>query len=214
MITDENTKIEILSQEEQELFEMFNIKLKKKHKKDKNKNLDCVKNIDDKIIETNIEVHNDLPSYTYVILLDRIYEELKNNDIYCTKKACLKSPIVHRLSSKKTAWINFKDCCLNINRDSTYVINYIINEISTEANLDGNNYLIFKGIYNQKNIEDLFKKFVLNYVQCSLCKSLETTCRRNSDLRINFLECNICKSTKSLKQITNNYKKLNKDNKS
>jgi len=214
MIIDEITKNETLSKEEQDIFEMFDIKLKKKHKKDKNKKLDCEENKEikeNKLININFLQYNDPPNYNYKILLDRIYTELKDNDIFYVKKACLKSPIVHRLTSKKTAWINFKDCCLNINRDNNNIINYITNELSTEANIDGNNYLILNGIYNQKNIEDIFKKYVINFVQCSSCKSLETTTLRNNILRINFLECSICKSTKSLTQVATSYKRVNKN---
>ena len=70
------------------------------------------------------------------------------------------------------------------------------------------------GILNEKRC----KKFIISYVQCSICKSLETYIRRDSANRLSFLECLSCKSNRALSQINqvvkiekiyNNIQKIN-----
>lgn len=186
-----------MATEEQEIAEMFDLKQKKrkKDKKDKSK--------DEKLNENKYSEDYDPPNYSYEMLLNQIYLNFQDNNINVVKtKNSLKLPIVNRLGSKKTGWLNFKDCCSSIGREQTNIINYLTNELSTEANIDGNGILIIRGIYNQKNIENLLRKFIINYVQCSICKSLETHTRKDSNTRITFLECSPCKSTRALQQIT------------
>jgi translation initiation factor 2 subunit 2 len=98
------------------------------------------------------------------------------------------------LVSKKTGWINFNECCSSIGRGNSLIINYLTNELSTQASIDGNSVLSIRGIYTQKNIENVLRKFVINFVQCSFCKSLDTVNRKEQSTRINFLDCNACKS--------------------
>jgi translation initiation factor 2 subunit 2 len=188
-----------ITNEEQEIADMFDLKQKKrkKDKKDKSK--------DETVNENKYSEDYDPPNYTYEILLNQLYLNFQHNNINVVKtKNSLKLPIVNRLGSKKTGWLNFKDCCASIGREQTSIINYLTGELSTEANMDGNGILVIRGIYNQKNIENLLRKFIINYVQCSVCKSLETNTRKDSNSRINFLECLACKSTRALQQIIAN----------
>lgn len=184
--------------DEQNLLEEFNLKLKKKKKKDKNKE----KDIEEKIILDDY----DPPSYPYKILLIRLYDNFEDKGKQEIKKTTIKIPITHRLGSKKTGWTNFKECCNCLNRDTCHLQTFITNELSTECNIDGNGYLVVKGLYNQKNIELVLRKYIISYVQCSLCKSLETSIRKDSVTRLSFLDCNSCKSNRSLQQINIGYK--------
>ena len=185
--------------EEKEISEMFDLKQKKrkKDKKDKSK--------DENVNENKYYEDYDPPNYTYEMLLNHLYLNFQNDNIHIVRtKNSIKLPIVQRLGSKKTGWINFKECCTSIGREQINIINYLISELSAEANIDGNGILVIRGIYNQKNIENLLRKFIVNYVQCSVCKSLETNTRKDSNTRLNFLECSACKSTRALQQIIGN----------
>jgi translation initiation factor 2 subunit 2 len=199
-----------IPQEEQELLDMFDLKLKK-HKKDKEKHKE--KNKDNSIIKDPLRdgQEYDPPIYTYQNLLQILYSKFTDNNIEIKKsKNSLKLPIVQRLGSKRTGWINFKECCTSIGREESNIINYLISELSTEANIDGKNVLLIKGIYTQKNIENILRKFIVAFVQCSICKSLETINKRDNNNRINFLECLSCKSTRALQQIIIRCKNKNK----
>jgi translation initiation factor 2 subunit 2 len=197
-------------QEEQELLDMFDLKLKK-HKKNKEKHKE--KNKDNSIIKDPLRDSEeyDPPIYTYQNLLQILYSKFTDNNIEIKKsKNSLKLPIVQRLGSKRTGWINFKECCTSIGREEINIINYLISELSTEANIDGKSVLLIKGIYTQKNIENILRKFIVAFVQCSICKSLETVNKRDNNNRINFLECLSCKSTRALQQIITRCKNKNK----
>lgn len=202
----EKQEIEITN-EEQEIADMFDLKLRKRKKDKKDKK---EKDNDDIKYSENY----DPPSYTYDILLNKLYTHFQDDNINIIKtKNTIKLPVVHRISSKKTGWINFKECCSSISREPSNIITYLISELSTEANIDGNNVLLIRGIYNQKNIENILRKFVINFVQCNICKSLETINKKDGTTRINFLQCLSCKSSRSLPPIISGYKDGSKHSK-
>ena len=210
--TDLSNKMDLDSEEL--LNDMFAIS-KKKKKKDKDKIAQGDKtSIEDKeenkkvsAEEKKSEDNCDKPTYTYGELLNRLYNNFQNKDtVFANKKITIKPPNVQRIGTKKTGWMNFTECCARLNRDSTHLHNFTVNELSTEANIDGNGYFIIKGRYNQKNIENVLRKYVTNYVQCSLCKSLETLIKKDSATRISFLECLSCKSNKALQNINIGFK--------
>jgi len=196
-------QISQITSEDQELLDMFDLKLKKRKKDKKEKD----KEKDDILTLNKFSDNYEPPTYTYETLLNRLYTNFQDDNIHIVKtKNTLKLPIVHRISSKKTGWVNFKECCTSIGREQTNILNYLISELSTEANIDGNGVLLIRGIYNQKNIENVLRKFIINFVQCNVCKSLETNNKKDSNTRLNFLECSACKSRRSLPQIINGYK--------
>ena len=191
----------IIEELDDELYKMFNLSKKKKHKKDKdikNKNED----IEEKIEETNMLL--DIPTYTYHTLLEHIYNLMSFHEKKETNNK-ITAPFVSRLSSKKTVWSNFNECCLSINRDKEHIKNYIICELGTEGSIDGNQYFILKGNYNQKHIENLLRKYISLYVQCSLCRCINTYVKRDQTSRLNFLVCNECKGTRTVQNTNSGF---------
>ena len=199
----------ICDEDEQLLNEMFSLKKKKKKKdKDKDREKDSREKDKEKNDFNKYEFEYDPPTYSYKDLLDRLYSNIDDNSSEFThKKNILKMPIVQRMGLKKTGWINFKDCCLNLGKEQTHIQSFLINELSTECNIDSHGYLIIKGKYNNKNIETVLRKYIIDYAQCLICKSLETTTRRDVSSRLNFLDCTACKSTRVLQQINTAPKK-------
>ena len=201
---------ETMTETDKELSELFIFKKKKKNKdkdKDKDNNHDNQDQdqepCNDKAMDESHE-----PPYSYMYLLNRLYEQLEQSETSTkiNQKLTLKMPIVQRSGAKKTAWINFIDCAKNMNREKTHIQTFINSELSTESSIDANGYLLIKGIYNQKNIESILRKYVSGYVQCLSCKSLHTSIEKNSVTRLQFLVCPTCKSSRSLEQINTNYK--------
>lgn len=185
-INDDQIKLETM-------FDLHN-KKKKDHKKEKT-------------FEKKTIVPNDYdpPTYAYVYLLNKLYENLTDTGVEIKHKFTLKMPIVQRLSSKKTAWINFIDCATNINREQNHLQSFLLSELSTEGNINSRGHLTIKGIYNQKNIESILRKYISSYVQCSACKSLNTIIEKNNSTRLNFLVCSQCKSNRSLQPINTDF---------
>jgi len=202
--TEENQKCVKINSDVDEIKAMFDLKLKKKKKKDKDNTTQTSKKDEESII---VGVY-DPPTYPYHFLLNRIYENFNDVNINTKRKNVIKIPIVQRFGSKKTIWTNFTECSINLNRDVSHLNFFVLNELSTEGNIDGNGRLILKGIYNSKNIEGIIRKYVLEYVQCSMCKSLETCIEKNNQTRLNFLVCLSCKSSRSIQQIKLGYKAI------
>lgn len=177
----------------------FDLKEKKKKKKNKK--------IEDNITKLIHNLNHDPPTYSYEFLLNKFYDNFQDKYNFQRKnKNTLKMPIVQRVGSKKSSWLNFKECCKCLNREEYHLQIYTQSELSTESNIDGVGHLVLKGIYNQKNIEIILKKYVLTYVQCQMCKGIDTFIKKDTVSRLSFLECYSCRSSRSLQSMDIKYK--------
>ena len=168
---------------DQMLEELFSIGKKRKPKKKVNE-------------PTNYQIET---LYTYKDMLDRLYKNIEEKDNMIIKqRTIVKQPIVHRISSKRTGWINFKECCNNLSRDSNHIQSFLESELACICSIDGNGFLVFKGIFQQKNIEIVLRKYINQFVQCPICKSIDTTIKKDQPTRICFIECSCCKSVRSV----------------
>ena len=139
------------------------------------------------------------------------YEELLNHLIKLTGgtdnhvKFSIMPAEVSRFGVKKTAFSNFSEICESLNRDKTHVNDYLIAELGTTTSEDGKGRLLIKGKYNQKNIHKVLEKYILMYVQCGMCKSLNTRISKNPANRLYFLECINCGSSKSVASVNKGF---------
>ena len=139
------------------------------------------------------------------------YEELLNHLIKMTGgtdnhvKFSIMPAEVSRFGVKKTAFSNFSEICESLNRDKTHVNDYLIAELGTTTSEDGKGRLLIKGKYNQKNIHKVLEKYILMYVQCGMCKSLNTSIHKNPANRLYFLECINCGSSKSVASVNKGF---------
>ena len=139
------------------------------------------------------------------------YEELLNHLIKMTGgtdnhvKFSIMPAEVSRFGVKKTAFSNFSEICESLNRDKTHVNDYLIAELGTTTSEDGKGRLLIKGKYNQKNIHKVLEKYILMYVQCGMCKSLNTRINKNPANRLYFLECINCGSSKSVASVNKGF---------
>lgn len=193
-IIDINKEINVETNEEEILNEIYDLsKKKKKNKKIIDKTNNSEK--EDKLCDKMIYNHNNL--YNYYYLLNRFYQmnSLKQN--FNGNVVKVKGPIIVKISIRKIAWTNFTDVCESINRKNEYIYKYTLNELNANGSINEKNHFIIKGNFNQKNIENILKKYILNNVRCINCLSLDTTI--NKDLgRIHVMKCNMCKSTKNI----------------
>lgn len=164
-------------------------------KNDKNEN-------DEKDEKDNIIIDNDQEDYDYVHLLDRFYTVLreKNPSLACRKRQVIPPPILHSVG-KKTMWSNFAVIVGILKRTVDHVQSYINYELSTDSSIDGNMRLIIKGKYSSKNLEPVLKKYIIEYVSCSGCKSHETSLIKDPITRVSFIKCDTCKSSRSINAI-------------
>uniref|UniRef100_A0A671S779 Eukaryotic translation initiation factor 2 subunit 2 n=2 Tax=Sinocyclocheilus anshuiensis TaxID=1608454 RepID=A0A671S779_9TELE len=125
--------------------------------------------------------------YTYDELLSRVFNIMreKNPDMVAgeKRKFVMKPPQVVRVGTKKTSFVNFTD----------------ISELGTCGSIDGNNQLVIKGRFQQKQIENVLRRYIKEYVTCHTCRSPDTILQK--DTRLYFLQCETCHSRCSVASI-------------
>ncbi|ODV58080.1 translation initiation factor eIF2 subunit beta ASCRUDRAFT_83060 [Ascoidea rubescens DSM 1968] len=141
----------------------------------------------------------------YEFLLDRFFEILKENNPELTGdrnaiKLRIPPPRIER-EPKKTAFANIEEICEKLKRNPDHVIQFLFAELGTSGSIDGQKRLLIKGKFQQKNIEQVLKRYIIEYVTCKTCKSYNTTLRKESSNRLFFLVCNSCGSSRSVTTI-------------
>lgn len=142
---------------------------------------------------------------SYNDLLDRFFVILKeNNPELAGERSGVKwkipPPVVTR-EPKKSIFANVKEISKKLNRDPEHVIQYLFAELGTSGSVDGKSQLIIKGKFFQKQIEYVLKKYIIEYVTCQTCKSINTKLVRENANRLYFLVCNSCGSSRSVSSI-------------
>lgn len=189
--------------EESEENEEFSLKVTKKNKKKK----DISEQKQDSI--SNKDVSNDTEDYTYLELLNRVYTIINEQNIKTGNdkiKKIIPVPKLARVGTKKISWLNFTDTAQVLGRTVGHLMIFFLSELGTEGNLDGNKYFIMKGRYTVSQIESLLKKYIMEYVKCGVCNSMETSIIRDQSTRLYFIKCEKCMSSRSISIIKSRLK--------
>ena len=175
---------------------------KKKKKKDKKPNL-TTESIVDEDITLESGILETPPPYTYSELLDRcnaVYTQ-NNTKLNENNKYSIPPPTIAKMGSKRVVWTNFALFCEKVGRTLDHVFQYMVAELGAECSIDGTNQLVIKGKFASKYIESLMKKYMMEYVQCTSCRSLNTTITKDSVSRLLFIRCTDCMCIRSVSQI-------------
>ncbi|XP_051160143.1 eukaryotic translation initiation factor 2 subunit 2 [Leptopilina boulardi] len=185
-------------------------KKKKKRKKDleelineeEKKEADDTENVE----ESNLWVGSDR-DYTYDELLLRVFNIMreKNPDMVAGKKQkfVMRPPQVVRIGTKKTSFANFTEICKTLHRQPKHLLDFLLAELGTSGSVDGNSQLIIKGRFQQKQIENVLRRYIKEYVTCHTCRSPDTILQK--DTRLFFLQCETCGSRCSVASIKSGF---------
>lgn len=113
-------------------------------------------------------------------------------------------PNIQREGSKKTMFANISELSRRMNRPMEHVVQYLFSELGTTGSTDSNERLIIKGRFQQKQIENVLKHYIMEYVTCKTCKSGNTILRKEN--RLSFMICESCGSTRSVSSIKTGFK--------
>ncbi|GBB87789.1 hypothetical protein RclHR1_14290009 [Rhizophagus clarus] len=152
--------------------------------------------------------------YTYQELLGRVFQILRQNNPELAgekKRYTIVPPSVHREGNKKTIFANVADICKSIiytryrmHRQPEHVIQFLFTELGTSGSIDGSQRLVIKGRFQQKQIENVLRRYIVEYVTCKTCKSPDTILTKEN--RIFFQQCESCGSTRSVSAIKSGFK--------
>lgn len=193
------------------------LKLKKKKKKSKDTDLDDFEKqlakAGVKIEESNSKestptadssIHQDV-GLSYQELLSRFFDILKANNPELAgdrtgPKFRIPPPVCLR-DGKKTIFSNIQDISEKLQRSPEHLIQYLFAELGTSGSVDGQKRLVIKGKFQSKQMENVLRRYILEYVTCKTCKSINTALKKEQSNRLFFLVCKSCGSTRSVSSI-------------
>ncbi|KAL1475882.1 hypothetical protein MTO96_019105 [Rhipicephalus appendiculatus] len=145
--------------------------------------------------------------YTYDELLQRVFNIMreKNPDMVAgeKKKLVMRPPQVLKVGTKKSSFANFLEICKMLHRQPKHVQAFLLAELGTSGSVDANNQLIIKGRFQQKQIENVLRRYIKEYVTCHTCRSPDTILQK--DTRLFFLQCEKCGSRCSVVSIKSGF---------
>lgn len=103
--------------------------------------------------------------------------------------------------------------CKTLHRQPKHLLDFLLAELGTSGSVDGNSQLIIKGRFQQKQIENVLRRYIKEYVTCHTCRSPDTILQK--DTRLFFLQCETCGSRCSVASIKSGFQAsyfLTKDN--
>ncbi|KAJ7940677.1 translation initiation factor [Mycena leptocephala] len=146
--------------------------------------------------------------YTYPELLGRFYESLHlaNPSLLSSsagKRYTIAPPSIHREGTKKSIFANVTDICKKMHRQPEHVIQFLFSEMGTTGSVDGAGQLVIKGRFQQKQVENVLRRYIVEYVTCKTCKSPDTLLTKEN--RIFFMSCESCGSRRSVNAIKSGF---------
>lgn len=144
--------------------------------------------------------------YTYQELLGRVFKTLRAQNPALSgdkKKFTMVPPQVARDGSKKTVFANVVDICKRMHRHPDHVIQFLFAELGTIGSVDGSQRLVIRGRFQPKQIENVLRRYITEYVICKTCKRPETKLTKEN--RIFFVTCEKCGSQRSVSAIKSGF---------
>ncbi|KAI6784446.1 eukaryotic translation initiation factor 2 subunit beta-like protein [Emericellopsis cladophorae] len=153
---------------------------------------------------TGIWSHDEIKTPGFNMLLQRFFSQLaqKNPDhaLSGTRSYKIPPPQCMREGNRKTVFANIADICKRMKRTDEHVTAYLFAELGTNGSVDGSKRLVIKGRFQQKQIENVVRKYIIEYVTCKTCKSPDTELSKGEN-RLYFITCNNCGSRRSVTAI-------------
>jgi len=145
--------------------------------------------------------------YKYTELLSRFFVALHaaNPTLASSlgKRYTIAPPQILRDGNKKSVFANITDICRRMHRQPEHVIAFMLAEMGTTGSVDGSGRLVIKGRFMQKQIENVLRRYIVEYVTCKTCKSPETILTKEN--RIYFMSCESCGSRRSVSAIKSGF---------
>lgn len=145
--------------------------------------------------------------YTYAELINRAFQFLHGKNPALAsggsqrKKVSLQLPQVAREGTKKTVFINFGSICKSIHRQQDHLLAYMSAELGTTGNIQIGGGLVMKGRFGAEGIANVLKRYMLEYVICTSCRSPDTVLMRDANTRLYFVSCESCGAKRSVAPI-------------
>lgn len=145
--------------------------------------------------------------YSYAELINRAFQFLHGKNPALAsggsqrKRVTIQLPQVAREGTKKTVFMNFGAICKSIHRQQDHLLTYMGAELGTTGNIQDGGRLVIKGRFGAEGIANVLKRYMLEYVICSSCRSPDTVLMRDANTRLYFVSCESCGAKRSVAPI-------------
>lgn len=116
---------------------------------------------------TGIWQHDEMKPIGYELLLSRFFTLLaqKNPDHASSGSRSYKIPPPQclREGNKKTIFANIAEICKRMKRTDEHVTSYLFAELGTSGSVDGSRRLVIKGRFQQKQIENVLRRYISKF---------------------------------------------------
>merc|ERR1711939_286038 len=112
--------------------------------------------------------------------------------------------LAKKKKSKKTIFANIAEICKRMKRTDEHVTQFLFAELGTSGSVDGSRRLVIKGRFQQKQIENVLRRYIVEYVTCKTCRSPNTELSKGEN-RLYFVTCNSCGSRRSVTAIKSGF---------
>ncbi|RII04884.1 eukaryotic translation initiation factor 2 subunit beta [Alternaria sp. MG1] len=117
-----------------------------------------------------------------------------------TKSYKIPPPQCMREGNKKTVFANLAEICKRMKRSDEHVAQFLFAELGTSGSFADQKRLVIKGRFQQKQLENVLRRYIVEYVTCKTCRSPDTDLSKGEN-RLNFVTCNSCGSRRSVQAI-------------
>ncbi|KAI9813644.1 MAG: hypothetical protein M1827_003715 [Pycnora praestabilis] len=153
---------------------------------------------------TGVWAHDSSQPISYSQLLGRVFLLLHAHhpDLASSggKSYKIPPPQCLREGNKKTIFANIPEICKRMKRSEEHVTLFLFAELGTSGSVDGSRRLVIKGRFQQKQIENVLRRYIVEYVTCKTCRSPDTELSKGEN-RLSFITCNSCGSRRSVTAI-------------
>ena len=112
---------------------------------------------------TGIWAHNATPAISYPSLLTKFFAVIQDRHpdlLGSAKSHKIPPPQCLREGNKKTIFANIAEICKKVKRTDEHVMQFLFAELGTTGSVDGNRRLVIKGKFQQKQIENVLRRYI------------------------------------------------------
>ncbi|KAL3463064.1 domain found in IF2B/IF5-domain-containing protein [Aspergillus heterothallicus] len=158
---------------------------------------------------TGIWAHDATQVIPYSLLVSRFFSLIQSHhpDLLSsgTKSYKIPPPQCLREGNRRTIFANIADICKRMKRSDDHVMQFLFAELGTSGSVDGSRRLVIKGRFQQKQIENVLRRYIVEYVTCKTCRSPDTELNKGEN-RLYFVTCNSCGSRRSVAAIKTGFR--------
>ena len=135
---------------------------------------------------TGIWAHDSTVQVDYAPLLARFFSQLHSHhpDLASsgTKSYKIPPPQCLREGNKKTIFANIAEICKRMKRTDEHVTQFLFAELGTSGSVDGSRRLVIKGRFQQKQIENVLRRYIgkLGSDSCTVSLLCTDTCGQSN----------------------------------